>query len=297
MDKDAKKQYNKEYRLKNQCEHNKFKPRCKECGGNQFCQHGKRKYDCKECGGSSICEHNRNKLKCADCGGSQFCIHKKYKSRCKECGGSNFCQHGRRKYDCKECGGSSICEHNRHKLKCIDCGLSQVCEHKKIINGCRECGGSSFCEHGKIKAGCIECGGSRICEHKKRKYRCYICSLSTYLVELQRRSLRRLLEMTSIQKVKHTIEYLGCDSEYFMEYIKSKMTDEMTFENIHIDHIKPVSKFNLEIHDDFLKCCHYTNMQPLLSKDNLEKSNKWTEENEIFWGENIIYKEYMELYF
>jgi hypothetical protein len=37
-------------------------------------------------------------------------------------------------------------------------------------------------------------------------------------------------------------------------------------------------------------------MQPLLASDNLEKSNKWTDENEKFWNESIIYKEYMEIY-
>jgi hypothetical protein len=29
------------------------------------------------------------------------------------------------------------------------------------------------------------------------------------------------------------------------------MIDGMTFENIHLDHIKPISKFNLEDHDKF----------------------------------------------
>ena len=81
-----------------------------------------------------------------------------------------------------------------------------------------------------------------------------------------------------------------------MDYMKCKMTPEMNFNNIHIDHIKPVSKFYLDNHDEFLKCCHFTNMQPLLATDNLEKSNKWTVENEKFWNENIIYKEYMEIF-
>ena len=70
---------------------------------------------------------------------------------------------------------------------------------------------------------------------------------------------------------------------------------DMTWENIHIDHIKPVSRFNLDIEEEFNKCCHYTNLQPLLAKDNLNKSNKWTDENDTFWNENIIiyiYKEY-----
>jgi hypothetical protein len=105
-----------------------------------------------------------------------------------------------------------------------------------------------------------------------------------------------MLKISNLSKTKSTIEYLGCSPEYFKEYLQKKMTDEMTFENIHIDHIKPVSKFNLDDPDEFLDCCHYTNLQPLLAKDNLEKNNKWTDENELFWLENIKGKEYMSLY-
>ena len=66
--------------------------------------------------------------------------------------------------------------------------------------------------------------------------------------------------------------------------------------NIHIDHIRPVSRFNLSDPDEFLQCSHYTILQPLLAKDNLEKSNKWTNENEIFWQENIQGREYLDIY-
>ena len=48
----------------------------------------------------------------------------------------------------------------------------------------------------------------------------------------------------------------------------------MTWDNIHIDHIKPISVFNLDDEEEFLDCCHYTNLQPLLAVDNLEKFNK-----------------------
>ena len=75
------------------------------------------------------------------------------------------------------------------------------------------------------------------------------------------------------------------------------MVDGMTFENIHIDHIKPISKFDFEHHEEFLKCCHYSNLQPLLAIDNMNKFNKWTDDDEIFWNENIIYKNYTKLYF
>ena len=64
----------------------------------------------------------------------------------------------------------------------------------------------------------------------------------------------------------------------------------MAADNIHYDHIKPVSRFNLEDDAEMLECCHFTNLQPLLAKDNLEKHNKWTDADEVFWRENIIYK-------
>jgi hypothetical protein len=117
-----------------------------------------------------------------------------------------------------------------------------------------------------------------------------------YLVNLQRGSIARIMKQTNIAKTKPSIEYLGCSAEYFKEYIQLKMTTEMNFDNIHYDHIKPVSKFNLEDEEELLKCCHYTNFQPLLSTDNLEKSNKWNKECEQFWNENICGKEYKQIY-
>ena len=105
------------------------------------------------------------------------------------------------------------------------------------------------------------------------------------------------MKQTNLEKTKPSIEYLGCSAEYFRDFIKSKMTEEMTFDNIHYDHIKPVSVFNLEDENELLDCCHYTNFQPLLAKDNLSKNCKWNEEDEAFWNENIKGKEYLPLYF
>jgi hypothetical protein len=125
---------------------------------------------------------------------------------------------------------------------------------------------------------------------------CKDCSPLLYTINLQRHHIQRIMKQTNIEKTKPSIEYLGCSVEYFRHYIKSKMSEEMTFDNIHYDHIKPVSIFNLEDENELLECCHYTNFQPLLAIDNLIKSNKWDEENETFWKENICGKEYLELY-
>lgn len=214
---------------------------------------------------------NKDKMKCE---------HNVYKSRCKDCGGASICQHNKRKERCKECGGSSICIHNKRKERC------------------KECGGSSFCEHNKRKSYCTDCNGSSICEHNQQKFTCKLClTQSEYLVILQRKSLNRTLKQSSkIKKTQHSIEYLGCTSEYFVEYLKNKMTECMTFDNIHLDHIKPVSRFNLDNHEEFLSCVHYTNFQPLLASDNMRKSNRWSDEDETFWVENIKGKEYDKIY-
>jgi hypothetical protein len=41
-----------------------------------------------------------------------------------------------------------------------------------------------------------------------------------------------------------------------------------------IDHIKPVSSFDLTDEDQQKQCFHYTNLQPLTKKENRTKSNK-----------------------
>ena len=58
------------------------------------------------------------------------------------------------------------------------------------------------------------------------------------------------MKLTNLDKLKPSIEYLGCSPEYFKQFIQSKMTAEMNFDNIHYDHIKPVSRFNLENEDE-----------------------------------------------
>jgi len=74
------------------------------------------------------------------------------------------------------------------------------------------------------------------------------------------------------------------------------MTDGMTFDNIQYDHIKPITAFNLDNEEELLQCCHYTNFQPLLAKDNISKSNKWSPHDEAFWKEHICGKEYLPIY-
>lgn len=72
---------------------------------------------------------------------------------------------------------------------------------------------------------------------------------------------------------------IGCSASTLREYLESKFKPGMSWENYgfygwHIDHIKPLSSFNLLDPLEYRKACHYTNLQPLWALDNLKKGNK-----------------------
>ncbi len=260
------------------------------------CEHGRVRNTCIECGGASICEHKRIRSRCVECGGASICEHKRERCKCVECGGASICEHKRQRSQCVDCGGSQICEHGRQKCRCVECGGTGICEHGRRRSQCVECGGTGICEHGRRRSQCVECDGSQICEHKRIRQTCQICNFNLCLIDKQRKHIKRCFQYTILKKTKSSIEYLGCDINTFISHMEKKLTEDMTWDNIHIDHIKPVSRFNLDLEEEFNKCSHYTNLQPLLAKDNMNKHNKWTDEDEVFWNENIIYKEYDKIY-
>ena len=70
---------------------------------------------------------------------------------------------------------------------------------------------------------------------------------------------------------------LGCSISGLKLHLESKFQPDMTWDNYgewHIDHIKPLSKFDLTDRDQLLEACHYTNLQPLWAEENLKKGNR-----------------------
>lgn len=95
------------------------------------------------------------------------------------------------------------------------------------------------------------------------------------------RNLRKRLNMAikKCQKSGSTVKDLGCSIPELKLYLESKFQPGMSWDNYglygwHIDHIIPLSSFNLSIREEFLKACNYTNLQPMWAVDNLIKGAK-----------------------
>jgi hypothetical protein len=88
------------------------------------------------------------------------------------------------------------------------------------------------------------------------------------------------------------MELTGCSINFLKKYIEHQFEDGMTWENHgiwHIDHIYPISKFNLLEEDQQRKCFHYKNLQPLWKPENLEKGSKKPSHLGTIQKRNTIY--------
>ena len=73
------------------------------------------------------------------------------------------------------------------------------------------------------------------------------------------------------------IDLLGCSLNEFQKHLSDRFTEGMNFNNYskwEIDHIIPMSSFDLSDDTQLRKCCHYTNLQPLWLPDNRSKGAK-----------------------
>ena len=78
------------------------------------------------------------------------------------------------------------------------------------------------------------------------------------------------------QRNGSAIKDLGCSLGELREHLEAKFKNGMTWDNHstrgwHIDHILPLSSFDLTDREQFKQACHYTNLQPLWYEENIKK--------------------------
>ena len=111
-------------------------------------------------------------------------------------------------------------------------------------------------------------------EHKKeRKANDPLYRLS----EQTRTLINNWFRKQGYKKHSKTEKILGCEFDTFYNYLlttyKNNYNEDWDGkEEVHIDHIIPISKATTK--EEIIELCHYTNLQLLKAKDNLIKSNK-----------------------
>jgi len=108
-------------------------------------------------------------------------------------------------------------------------------------------------------------------------------------VEKIRSHLRKRLKKLLDGRYQHSGS-VGCSRKELMTHLESKFLHGMTWENYgsgadkwHVDHIKPISLFNLEIAEDRKAANHFSNLQPLWGYWNELKEASYDPDHPMGW--------------
>jgi len=94
-----------------------------------------------------------------------------------------------------------------------------------------------------------------------------------------RSSMCHSLKYNGSKNGRHWEDLVGYTLTDLKKHLEKQFVDGMTWDNWgewHIDHIRPISKFNFTdpSHTDFQRCWSLKNLQPLWAFDNLSKNDK-----------------------
>ncbi len=91
------------------------------------------------------------------------------------------------------------------------------------------------------------------------------------LIKNTRRRIHHALKGET--KSSSSRETLGIDIETYKRWIQFQMTPEMNWNNIHVDHVRSISSFDVSNDEELLQAFNWKNTQPLLKEDNLGKGS------------------------
>lgn len=114
----------------------------------------------------------------------------------------------------------------------------------------------------------------RVVRRQKERY----STDQSYVVYQSLRSrMRYAVKSQTARRCLRNIELIGCSPMELVAHLESQFLDGMSWSNRsewHIDHIIPVSAFDLTTKEGQRAAFHYTNLRPLWAIDNRRKSAK-----------------------
>jgi uncharacterized protein (DUF983 family) len=238
-------------RCKNIKNEDKFIPKrniCKECRNNR----SREKYNSNEVT-NEIVEQD-----CVICNKSKLLsLFIKNRNICKECNNNKR----KEKYKTDE----------EHRIKIIE--QVTTFKHNKVIE--KQKLKETEIGIGNIK--CNYCNEIKLNERfRHNRLKCKDCEREEPISKIIRNVRSRILSAIK-NKSKHTISYLGCNCSDYLKWLL-KNENSYTFENYgkewHIDHVIPISKFDITNEEQQLLAFNWRNTMPLSVEENLKKNNK-----------------------
>lgn len=100
---------------------------------------------------------------------------------------------------------------------------------------------------------------------------------------LSERIRGRIKDLLGRDRPEAISKVLGCTALELTIHLEKQFSPGMSWDNYgfygwHIDHILPLSSFNLKDIEQYRKACHHTNLQPMWAVDNLRKGAKVSNE-------------------
>ena len=81
--------------------------------------------------------------------------------------------------------------------------------------------------------------------------------------------------LKGMTKQSSSINILGIDINLYRKWLEFQFTPEMNWENIEIDHVKPICMFDITKDEELKEAFNWRNTQPLLKRDHLQKGLKF----------------------
>lgn len=216
---------------------------------------------CKDCGILKLLNefYKRKQTKDGYWGNCKICVIKRVKER-------YYSSEGRekiRQYEYERVRRPErIKKHNIYNKKWVKKNWRQVLEKNYLYKKkCRELEIGEFSRESKDKYNA----------YVKNKYYNNI----NYRLAVSLRN-RTYIAVKKGQKTGSAVSDLGCSIKELRNYLEEKFSEGMNWNNWgekgwHIDHIAPLSSFDLSNREEYLKAVNYKNLQPLWAKDNWKK--------------------------
>ena len=240
---------------------------CSRCGETkEFDKFIKNRNICKTCDNArktnkykAVVIDNSINQKCTDCNENKpIGDFIRTRTICKACNNKNR----RNRYQKNE----------EHRLKLI--AVASEFKHAKVIER-RKIKLQTIGENNKKCSCCSEFKSMDNFRHNRLK--CKICERDEPLAKFKRNIRSRIYIALKSCKEYHTIKYLGCSSPEYLQWLLHNGKN-YSLENQgkvwHIDHVIPLSRFDLEDKQQQFIAFNWRNTMPLAAQENLSKNKK-----------------------